>query len=115
MFNLDLSNAYWWPVTFSVPREDGNGFETHRFRAKFRRMPVAELEALQKRVREERLSDAEIAKGLLVDWDEVANRDGGKVPYSDAAYAQALQITNFGTGVVSAWSESLAKGPEKNS
>lgn len=115
MFNLDISDSYWWPVKFHAPREDGSGIEVFTFQGKFRRMPVADVEALQTRIVEERLADSEIAKGMLVDWREVANRDGGEVPFSQAAYERALQISGFGTGVVQAWAESLAKGPEKNS
>jgi hypothetical protein len=112
MFNLDVSDSYWWPVKFVVPKDDGK-VDTFTFDGLFRRLSTDELTELQNSMLEKPVSDREIALKLLIGWRGVSSKSGD-VPFSVAAFERALNITGCGTGVCEAWKDSLAQGPRKN-
>jgi hypothetical protein len=114
MFKLDLSNTYWWPVKFAVPREAGGTVDTFTFTAEFRRLPVDESTSIFDEAAKKKAPDNDIARQLIVGWKDVMDGNGAPVPFSDVALARALTIHGFGSAVVQAYVDSLSQGAAKN-
>lgn len=113
MFLIDPRPAYWWPVKISVPL-DGGKHETATFEAKFKRLAAEDLDALQKRAVDTRLSDAQIAAEVMEDFRDVVDRDGNCTQYSAAALKRLLSCPGMGTAICDAFFGSLKKAAEKN-
>lgn len=113
MFQIDQRPSYWWPVKVSIPL-DGGKHETATFDAKFKRLDTEAIAALQKRAREERLSDAQIAAEVLEDFRDVVDRDGNCIPYTPATLKRLLSWPGTGTAICDAFFGSLNPAAEKN-
>lgn len=114
MFNLDVSATYWWPVKFSVPRENGATHDVMTFDAEYKRLPVEEVNALIKRAADERLSDNYIATQLVAGWKGVENKAGAPVPFSEENLKRALALHGLGSALVATFFESQGQAPAKN-
>lgn len=113
MFNLDVSKTYWWPVTFRTPGADGGKLEDMSFTVEFRRYSTDEVEEMMKRAEKDRLSDAKLAREIVVNWRDVIGA-GGVMAFSEPNFAKLLKVSGAGSAIMKAFFESLSKGAEKN-
>jgi len=113
MFNLDLSSTYWWPVPFKVPGEDGALVDA-AFDVQFTRKTASQVEEMMKRAADERRSDSDVAREIVVGWRNVVGA-AGAVSFSPEALSRLLAVPGAGTVIVRAFLESVSKGAEKNS
>lgn len=114
MFDLDLSDTYWWPVPFAVPSPDGMHTKDMSFEGQFRRFTQAQLDAMNERAVADRKSDSDLAREVLVGWRKVRNA-AGEVPFEAAALNRLLAVPVAGSAIMKAFYESLREGVEKNS
>ena len=114
MFTLDLSDTFFWPVRFRVPREDGTGHDEQTFDAEFRRLKQEEITGMLKRAGAESLSDAQLAAEILVGWKGVVDRQKAPIPYSEGARDRALSVPGMGSAVMTSFFDAHAKAVEKN-
>lgn len=113
MFTLDLSDTFWWPVTFSVPSDNGKHVK-HSFEVEFKRLSTDQIEDLQQRARTERLRDDQVAAELVVGWRGVVDRDGNAIPYTGPHVKRALNVSGLGTAIVAAYFRAQTEAPAKN-
>lgn len=114
MFTLDLSDTFFWPVRFRVPRADGMGHDEQTFDAEFKRLTQEQINDMLKRAAEERLDDVRLAGEIVCGWKGVVDREKAPIPYSEAAKARALSVPGLGSALMRAFFESHAKALEKN-
>lgn len=113
MFTLDLSDTFWWPVTFSVPG-DGGKYVKHAFEVEFKRLSTEQLQELRDRVRAENLRDDQVAAELIQDWRGVVDREGNPIAYTPAHVKRALGVSGLGSAVVAAYHRAVTEAPAKN-
>jgi hypothetical protein len=114
MFVLDLSDTFFWPVRFRVPKADGTGFDEQTFDAEFKRLPQDEITGMLKRAAEQRLSDSVLAAEILVGWKGVVDKAKAPVAYSESQRNRALQVPGMGSAVMAAFLDAHAQAAAKN-
>lgn len=114
MFTLDLSDSFFWPCRFRIPRADGSGYDEQTFDAEFRRLSQEAMAAMLKRAADERLSDAQLAREILVGWKGVVDAQKAPVPFSQVALDRALNVPGLGSAVMHSFFDAHAKAVEKN-
>lgn len=114
-FKLTDTPRYWWPVTVRMPSPDQPGKIVNQtlkllFEPQSRSAAIDEAEALASLENPRDRAEAEMRqlKGVVTNWDDVTDDDGGAVAFSDEAFARALEFTWFRTAVYAAYAESLA-------
>ncbi|NOV29164.1 hypothetical protein [Methylomonas sp. ZR1] len=124
MFQLvGQSDEIKWPV--KVPFVDGSGKTQQKtFIAFFPRLPQSEIDEIVKRARvteeadsqsgDDKLTDDELAKKILIGWDEVTDDQGQPVEFSPAMRDKLLEIFPVRPSVISAWFESISGQKRKN-
>lgn len=113
MFSLDLSSAYWWPVKFKVPSENGLDLVDMSFDGQFKRMTTQQVEEMFRRAGVDRVADSELAREVMVGWREVVGRSGA-ISFSPEAFGQLLAVPGAGSAIMRSFFESISKGAEKN-
>lgn len=86
-FKLTHKPTFTVKVTVPVPNEKG-GHDKNTFSAIFKRTSTEELKALA----EQRMSDAELVRDRIVDWDLVDADTGQAVPFTAENLEALLQI-----------------------
>ena len=86
MFKVVQSRTHTAPVTFRTPA-DGGTYQTHSFTVEFKRLTVSELKQLPQDG-----TDADIARRVVVGWNEVEGSNGDRVPFSSEALDKLLDI-----------------------
>jgi hypothetical protein len=114
MFKLDLSPTYSLPVTVQVRGASGE-IKPETFRAEFLRMGPEEFDAYQQSMREQNLTDADIATHVLRGWHDMVDGTGAAVPF-DAAHLDALLrgVTGAAAALARTWIESVLEEVRKN-
>lgn len=114
MFTLDLSDTFFWPVRFRVPKADGTGHDEQTFDVEFKRIPQDAITAMLRRAADERLSDVQLAAEIMVGWKGVVDREKAPIPYSEGARDRALSVPGLGSAVMTSFFDAHAKAVEKN-
>lgn len=114
MFTLDLSDTFFWPVRFSVPKADGSGYDEQTFDTEFRRIGQEAITEMLRRAAEQSLSDNALARELVVGWRGVVDKDKAPIPYSEGARDRALAVPGLGSAVMAAFFDAHAKAAAKN-
>jgi hypothetical protein len=113
MFKIGSSESYSWPVTITLPDNEGK-FSKQDLTAVFKRLSQTETEILMTDAAAGKLKDREIAAQILMDWKNIVDDSGNQVPFTPALRDQVLNISTVAGQIVRAWIESLAVGKTKN-
>lgn len=112
MFNLDVSSTYLWPVKFKLPTNGGK-FTEQNFDGQFKRLDQTRINELREGIAKGEVEDIDIAKEVLQGWEGVT-AGTEPVPYTEATRDRLLNVPGVATAVVTALTESLAGGAQKN-
>jgi hypothetical protein len=96
----------WWPVRFPVPL-DGGGASEAGFEMRFRRLGIAEFQALL-----ERTVDDSLLTEIATDWRGITDDAGREVPFDAAGRAAMLDVPHVPAAIARAWQNCLAAVPE---
>jgi len=75
-----------------------------KFKAKFKRLTKAEMEAKSKAVASGELPIEDIIRDDLLGWRDMEG-DGGEVPFDEDTLAQALEIPAYVKALADAWAD----------
>lgn len=109
MFTLDLSPSYSWPVSVSLPDDNGQ-YKEHAFNAKFKRMKQSEIESM---LEAEGMTDRKVAEQVMVGWSDVS-ANGAAVDYSPEAAGVLLDIPGVPSAITRAFLDSVTGSGRKN-
>jgi hypothetical protein len=115
MFRLTTAHLYWWPVEVKVPTSDPNragAIDAMTMKLRFRAIGQDEAQRIDMEIAqlpaEERIArQHEHLERVTVDWADVLDDHGEAVPFSDAVFHQAMQMTWFRLAVYEAYAKSL--------
>ena len=111
-FVLDQSNTYKCKVEIEVPV--GKKTETQDFYAEFKNISQSRLQEMMRQVANQEMLDVDVAKEVLMGWEEMENEDGTDVEFNNANLNKALDVMGFATAVGFAFMESSKVRFEKN-
>lgn len=97
------------PVTVSIPNDKG-GFDKSTFVGKFKRLSTDELKVL----RESSLSNEDVVRRTLVDWELKDEETGEAVPFNEAELEALLQISPTPYATAQAFWECVTGARSKN-
>ena len=112
-FVLSQSDSYSWPVAVEFP-VDGGRFDRQTFDAQFKRLPQDRIREIHEQIQSGEMGDDMLCNEILVGWDGVEDGKGQKVPYSEKARKDLLQVALVAAAIVGAWFDSLSKARRKN-
>ncbi|GAA0311721.1 MULTISPECIES: hypothetical protein [Rhodovulum] len=106
---------YWWPVKVRIPDPDRPGAVVTQelkvqFEARTREATLAAQEeyAALTTDRDRAAHEHAELRGIVKNWDDVVDDEGGAVAFSDEAFEAALQHVWFRTALYRAFVESSA-------
>jgi hypothetical protein len=134
---------FWDYVTFYMVGDFGKHIKS-QFKAKYRRLDQDEYEKLAARVNAARIAaitgalrstpgqpgdagkdlpagsaepitDQEVVDLVFMDWDDMEDEDGNKLPYTKDNEARAFKALGCRAAVVTTFFDAHMKAPEKNS
>lgn len=108
MFKIVQSKTHTAPVTFKVPA-DGGTYQTQSFMVEFKRLSVSEMKEIPKEA-----TDSEIARRVVVGWQEIEDGDGNLLPFSSAALDKVLDIVGVAPAIARTYFECVSGAQEKN-
>lgn len=108
-FKRTLSPTFPAKVTVNVPAANG-GFDKNTYTAIFKRVNADEVQAL----RDSGLTNEELVRKVLVDWEMKDEDTGEDVPFNKAELEAALQILPFPLATALAFFESVNGARSKN-
>lgn len=116
-FRLARTHRYWWPVIVHMPKGDApdaagevDEVELKVLFQSVERSIWLERQAELAKLPLEAQGDAETEQflGIVSDWAEVVDEAGKPVPFSEAAFRQAMGITWFRHALFRAFVQSLS-------
>lgn len=108
-----LSNTYKWPVTVSVPIDDGKRQDIV-VTARFNRIPQSQVDALLNQANEGKATDAEVIAKVVDALGDPVQAGFEFTAYEAADVDAFYELPGARAAVVMAWVESLAKAKTKN-
>ena len=111
-FVLDQRPFYKYKVDINVV-VDGKT-STESFIALFKNVTQSRFKEMIKMVEEKQLEDVDVAKEVLMGWEEMENEDGTDVEFNKTNLNKALDVMGFATAVGFAFMESSKVRFEKN-
>ena len=112
MFKLAKKTTVDWPVTVSIPQDDGRVTKA-TFSAKFEVIGQREHDDIVYNAGGELPRD--LLKRVLIGWKGVATEDGTDKEFNDEACAELLDITYARAALYEAYGKAAnGKGREKN-
>jgi len=111
-FVLDQSPTYKFKVDINIV---SNGKETtESFIALFKNVTQSRFKEMIKMVEEKQIEDVDVAREVLMGWEEMENADGTDVKFNKENLDKALDVMGFATAVGFAFMESCKLRFEKN-
>jgi hypothetical protein len=110
VFVIDMSPSYFWPVKFSIPKENGTGHQVVEFDAEFHRMDTDQITAIGQGGG----TNDDMAVKLVRGWRGITDRSGSAVPFSEGACAKLLKIPGAAAAVLNAFWESVTPAPGRD-
>ena len=104
MFVINNTGTYKWGVTVNIPT-DGGIFQPQTFTAIFKRVTVTELKDL---IEKEKSNDNELAKTILVGWEDVVNAEGQNIPFSEEALQLLLETPTVPAAICISFMDSIS-------
>ena len=111
MFELEVSDEYWWPVQVPLVGADGKT-KTHTFDARFKRLPQSEIDEIMEKVKDKDILDQEVIDRVLVGWRNIRHQ-GEEVAFTPENVERLMAVHPTRPNTVQAWFTSLG-GKRKN-
>ena len=111
-FVIDQSPTYKWKVEVNV-NKDGS-VHTEVFTALFKNITQSRFREMIKMVEDKQIDDMDVAKEVLLGWEDMVATDGSDVPFNKSTLNQLLEVRGFATAVGFAFMESNQQIYEKN-
>ena len=108
MFKIIQSRTHTAPVTFKTPAAGGT-YQTNSFMVEFKRLSVSEVKQLPQDA-----TDADIARRVVVGWNEVEDGQGNPMPFSADGLEKLLDIVGVAPAIVRTYFECVSGAQEKN-
>lgn len=106
-FKLALKPTYKATVKVSLPN-DRDGFDTHSFKAEFKRVDMDQLDDLQKK------PQIDAIKEVIVGFSDLIDEDNNQVEFNEDNLEALLKIPQALAAVCEAFWGSIFKAKEKN-
>ena len=103
-FVIDQKPTYKWKVVVKINKDGEVSQEI--FTAHFKNISQSRFKEMIKMVEEKQLEDVDVAKEVLMGWEEMENEDGTDVEFNKANLNKALDVMGFATAVGFAFMES---------
>lgn len=113
MFVLKQSDSYSWPVIVKFPVSGGRHKE-EKFDAEFKRVSHSRIRSLQKQIQNDEVTDADLAKEVLLGWKGVQDEAGNEIPFSIENRDQLLDVALVASAIVTSFFESILGAKRKN-
>lgn len=91
MFKIAVNPTYTASVKVDIPSDDGKTIQ-RMFKAKFKRLPQSELDALTDRLKEKEMDDDAVVRAVMVGWEGVADQDGNALEFNEENLAALLEV-----------------------
>lgn len=110
-FRLHVSNTVTVPVSGKLPGPDGK-LAPFSFELQARRLQQSELREF---VEQNTSTVPEVLAEVVTGWSKVLDDDGNEAPFTQAAFAQLMDIVGMSGLIFAAYLEACgAKGVQKN-
>ena len=103
-FVLDQRPFYKWKVDINVV-VDGKE-STESFIALFKNVTQSRFKEMIKMVEDKQIDDVDVAKEVLLGWEDLVDSEGQEVPFNKNTLNQLLEVRGFATAVGFAFMES---------
>ena len=103
-FVIDQSPTYKWKVEVNV-NKDGT-VHTEVFTALFKNISQSRFKEMIKMVEDKQIDDMDVAKEVLLGWEDMVDTEGVDVPFNKSTLNQLLEVRGFATAVGFAFMES---------
>ena len=103
-FVLDQRPFYKWKVDINVV-VDGKE-STESFIALFKNVTQSRFKEMIKMVEDKQIDDIDVAKEVLLGWEDLVDAEGQEVPFNKSTLNQLLEVRGFATAVGFAFMES---------
>ncbi len=113
MFKIAVNEAYWAPVTVSIP-SDLDKTDKRKFEVKFRRLGQAELDKISDQVNKGETTDDQVARSVLLDWKGVQDEGGNELPFNEDNLAKLLEVFPVRPSIVAAFFKTINGARQKN-
>ena len=101
---IDQKPTYKWKVVVKINKD---GDVTHEiFTAHFKNNSQSRFKEMIKMVEEQQLDDIDVAKEVLLGWEDLVDGNGEEVPFNKNTLLQLLEVRGFATAVGIAFMES---------
>ena len=112
-FVLKQDDRFTWPISFDVP-VDGGRHQRQSFDGEFVRVSQSRLRQFGEAIQGDEMTDADIARQVLVGWSGITDDEGEEVPFSKAALDRLLDVPMLATAIVTTYFKSLQGAKQKN-
>lgn len=113
MFQITQTPSYTAPVKVDLPTDKGKT-RTVEFTAKFKRLTLSQIDALQTGIADGTVTDAGVVDEVLLGWEGVQDEDGSELEFNSHNLALLLDIYPTRPSLVRAYFASLAGAKAKN-
>lgn len=116
MFVLKTDAAYWWPVEYRMPKEDGSGkFDKRTFEAQFNALPQSRLDELESQQKAgQTISDQDFIDEVFKGWRGITTPDGEEAPVNAANRRVLLDLPGMRAAIILAYQDSVVGRLRKN-
>lgn len=114
MFVLKTDPAYWWPVEYRTPKDDGK-FEKVSFDARFKALPQSRLDELEAAAKAGNdIPDAEFVDEIFTGWRGITTPAGEEAQVTPENRAVLLDLPGMRAAIILAYKDSLLGRLKKN-
>ena len=103
-FVIDQNPTYKWKVVVKI-NSDGEVSE-EIFTAHFKNISQSRFKEMLKMVEDKQIEDVDVAKEVLLGWEDLVDGNGDEVPFNKKTLLQLLEVRGFATAVGFAFFES---------
>ena len=96
-FVLDQRPFYKWKVEVKVNKDDE--VSTEIFTAHFKNVSQSRFREMVKMIEDKQIEDVDVAKEVLIGWEDLEASDGTQVPFTKSTLNQLLEVRGFATAV----------------
>ena len=103
-FVIDQKPTYKWKVVVKI-NKDGEVTQ-EIFTAHFKNISQSRFKEMIKMVEDKQIDDIDVAKEVLLGWEDLVDGEGQEVPFNKSTLNQLLEVRGFATAVGFAFMES---------
>ena len=111
-FVIDQKPTYKCKVVVKINKDGEVSQEI--FTAHFKNISQSRFKEMIKMVEDKQIDDMDVAKEVLLGWEDMVDTEGVDVPFNKSTLNQLLEVRGFATAVGFAFMESNQQIYEKN-